>query len=160
MLRWLKRTILPLIGVLLLIQVFRPARTNPPVDANREIHSNLAVEPAVASLLARSCNDCHSNRTVWPWYSGVAPASWLVVSDVNRGRKALNLSEWSTYKSETQQKHLAEVCKAVSEGEMPVLPYKLMHRHATLTKADVATVCEWTRSNRQPLSATEAEVEE
>ncbi len=160
MLRWLKRTILPLIGILLLIQVFRPARTNPPVDPKREIHANVAIDPAVASLFARSCNDCHSNRTVWPWYSGVAPASWVVVSDVNRGRKALNLSEWSTYKTEAQQKHLTEVCKEVSEGEMPALPYKLMHPDAKLTKADVAMVCEWTRSNPQRLSASGVEVRE
>lgn len=160
MLRWLKRVILPLVAVLLLIQIFRPARTNPPVDSKQEIHANLAMDPAVASLLARSCNDCHSNRTEWPWYSGVAPASWLVVSDVNRGRKALNLSEWSTYKTEAQQKHLAEVCKEVSEGEMPVLPYKLAHPGAKLTKADVAMICEWTGNNRHSLSASEAEVEE
>jgi heme-binding protein len=119
MLRWLKRLILPLVVLLLVIQVFRPARTNPPVDPQREMHANLTVDPGVASLFARSCNDCHSNRTVWPWYSEVAPASWLVVSDVNRGRKALNLSEWSMYRLEAQRKHLIEVCKEVSEGEMP-----------------------------------------
>jgi hypothetical protein len=160
MLRLLKRVILPLFAVLLLVQVFRPARTNPPVDPRREIHANLPVDPAVNDVFARSCNDCHSNRTVWPWYSGVAPASWLIVSDVKRGRKALNLSEWGTYKVGAQQKHLAEVCKEVSEGEMPVLHYKLMHPDAKLTKADVVLVCEWARSNQQSSAAVEAEVQE
>ena len=160
MLRWLKRVILPIVAVLLLVRVFRPARTNPPVDPRHEIHANLSVDPAVADVFARSCNDCHSNRTVWPWYSGVAPVSWLVVSDVKRGRKALNLSEWGMYKAGAQQKHLAEICKEVSEGDMPVLPYKLIHLDAELTKADVGLVCEWTRSNRQNLPTVEAEVEE
>jgi hypothetical protein len=160
MLRWLKRMILPLFAVLLLIQIFRPTRTNPPVDPKREIYANLAVDSAVAGVFARSCNDCHSNRTVWPWYSGVAPGSWLVVSDVKRGRKALNLSEWAMYKTEARQKHLAEIYKEVSEGEMPALPYKFMHPDAKLTKADVRLVCEWARSNRQSLSASEADVQE
>jgi hypothetical protein len=82
---WLRRSILVAVILLVVVQIIRPARTNPPVDPKREIGAHLAAEPAVASLFAQSCNDCHSNRTVWPWYSEVAPASWLVVSDVNRG---------------------------------------------------------------------------
>jgi len=105
--------------VLAVSQVFRPARTNPPTDPVREIHANETIDPRVAAVLTRSCNDYHSNRTVWPWYSHVAPASWLVVSDVNRGRNALNFSEWSTYGAKQQQEHLGEICKEVAEGEMP-----------------------------------------
>lgn len=149
MLRWLKRVILPLFAVLLLIQVFQPARTNPLIDPKREIHTNLAVAPSVTNVLARSCNDCHSNRTVWPWYSGVAPASWLVVSDVNRGRKVLNFSEWNTYGAKEQREHLEEICKEVTEGEMPGFSYTLMHRDAKLSKADVAAVCGWTQTSTQ-----------
>ena len=144
MLLWLKRLILAAVIVLVVIQIFRPARTNPPIDPRQEIGANLAVDPAVASIFVRSCNDCHSNRTVWPRYSQLAPASWLVVADVNRGRKALNFSEWGAYGAEAQQKHLSEVCKEVSEGEMPGLPYALMHREAKLSNADVAAVCRWT----------------
>jgi hypothetical protein len=153
MLLWLKRLILAVVIVLAVIQVFRPARTNPPVDPKREIHTNLSVDPAVPSVLTRACNDCHSNRTVWPWYSHVAPASWLVVSDVNRGRKALNFSEWSRYSAEAQQEHLSEVCKEVKEDEMPGLSYTLMHRNAKLSKADKVAVCRWTQSSGQSLSA-------
>lgn len=99
---WLgiKRVMIAALIVLAVSQVFQPARTNPAIDPKREIHSNLPVDTHVAATLARACNDCHSNRTLWPWYSHVAPASWLVVSDVNRGRKALNFSEWSTYGAE------------------------------------------------------------
>lgn len=149
MLRWLQRVILPLLAVLLLIQTFEPARTNPPVDPKREIHAYLAVDPSVAGVLARSCNDCHSNRTVWPWYSRLAPASWLVVSDVNRVRKAMNFSEWSTYGVKEQREHLQEICKEVTEGEMPGVSYTLMHRDAKLSKADVAAVCSWTQTSTQ-----------
>src|SRR5438552_16004132 len=94
MLVWLKRLSIAFLVLLVAIQVFRPARTNPQIDPKREIHANLAIPPTVTDVLQRSCNDCHSDRTMWPWYTSVAPASWLVVSDVNRGRKALNFSDW------------------------------------------------------------------
>lgn len=157
MLLWAKWLTLAAVIVLVVIQVFGPATTNPPVDPKRGIHTNVPVDPAVASVLTRSCNDCHSNRTVWPWYSHVAPASWLVVSDVNRGRKALNFSEWSTYAAEAQQKHLSEVCKEVTQGEMPGFSYTLMHRDAKLSPSDIAVVCRWTQSSSRGLSATQEE---
>jgi hypothetical protein len=153
MLLWLKRLTLAAVIVLVVIQVFRPAARNPPVDPKREIHTNLSVDPTAAIVLPRACNDCHSNRTIWPWYSHVAPASWLVVSDVNRGRKALNFSEWSTYAAEAQQKHLSEICKEVTEGEMPGFSYTLIHRDAKLSEADKTAVCSWTQSSVQSLSA-------
>ena len=153
MLLWLKRLTLAAVIALVVMQVFRPARTNPSIDPKREIYTNLSVDPAVETVLTRACNDCHSNSTVWPWYSHIAPASWLVVSDVRRGRKALNFSEWSTYATQEQQKHLAEVCKEVVEGEMPGFFYTLMHRDAKLSRADTAAVCRWTQGSGQNLSA-------
>jgi hypothetical protein len=154
---WLRNSIITGASILVVIQVVRPARTNPPIDPNQEIHAKLNVEPTVATILSRSCNDCHSNHTVWPWYSHMAPASWLLVWDVNRGRKALNLSEWSMYQPEAQRKQLTEICKEVSEGEMPGISYTLLHRHARLSPSDVTAVCSWTKNTTQNLSATTVE---
>jgi hypothetical protein len=75
MLPWLKRVSILVAVFLVAIQFFPPARTNPPTEPNREIQTNLAVDPAIAGIFQRSCNDCHSNHTVWPWYSRVAPVS-------------------------------------------------------------------------------------
>jgi hypothetical protein len=141
--RWLKWFLLAVVILLVVAQVYRPARTNPPVDPKREIGANLPIDPRVGSMLERSCNDCHSNRTTWPWYSGVAPASWLVVSDVNRGRQELNFSNWASYSPGDQRKQLSEICKEVTEGEMPGRPYVLLHPRAAVGKADVAAVCRW-----------------
>lgn len=157
MLVWMKRITVALLVVLVVIQIFHPARTNPPIDPKREIHSSLAVDPAVVSAFQRSCNDCHSHRTVWPWYSHVAPVSWLVVYDVNQGRKALNFSEWAGHRPEEQRKQLSEICKEVSEGEMPGLPYTLMHGRAKLSTDDVTAICSWTRNSVQNVSATKGE---
>ena len=154
MLTLLKRLVVLLVFILVAVQFFQPARTNPPVDPKRELHANLAVDAAVATAFERSCNDCHSYRSVWPWYSHVAPVSWLVVSDVNRGRKALNFSEWAGYQPGEQRKQLSEICKEVSEGEMPGLPYTLLHRRAKLNATDVTNICSWTRASAQNISAT------
>jgi mono/diheme cytochrome c family protein len=137
---------IPAVILFLAAQVYRPARTNPPSDRKQEVRAILDVHPQVASAMDRSCGDCHSNRTVWPWYSRVAPVSWLVVSDVNRGRAAVNFSEWSKYNAQEQQKHLEEICSEVSQGEMPALQHTLMHPDAKLIAAEKAAICQWTKS--------------
>lgn len=141
---WVKRSVPVAVLLLVIIQIFQPTRTNPPVDPSREIHANMAVDSKVASIFMRSCNDCHSNPTTWPWYSHVAPASWLVASDVNRGRRAMNFSEWTVYGAEAQRKHLSEICDEISDHEMPGLSYTLMHPRAKLSVPDVVAVCRWT----------------
>ena len=80
----------------MVMQFIRPAKTNPLVDDASTMSARLQVTPEVEAILNRSCIDCHSYKTVWPWYSKVAPISWLLVSDVNEGRKHFNLSNWPT----------------------------------------------------------------
>lgn len=146
---WLKRLLLAaIVVVVLVIQLFRPSRTNPPIDAKREITATVDIPPAVAAILSRSCDDCHSNRTVWPWYSNIAPISWLVAYDVGHGRNAMNFSEWSAYSAEKLGKLREQICDEVSEGEMPGSGYALLHPDAKLTSADVEEVCHWSQPVR------------
>jgi len=152
---WSKRAVVGVAIFIMLAQIYRPARTNPPTDKNQEIVATLAIEPAIASVLDRSCSDCHSNRTVWPWYSHVAPVSWLVVSDVNRGRQGVNFSEWGGYTAEQRSKLLEAICKEVTEGDMPPIAYTPMHSSAKLTKADAQEICRWTAATRQTIAASD-----
>src|SRR6266481_7932101 len=76
------------------IQFVRPARTNPAVDESQTIFARTQMTPQAAAILDRSCRDCHSNKTVWPWYTQIAPVSWWLSGHVNDGRRNLNLSEW------------------------------------------------------------------
>lgn len=115
-------------------QLVRPARTNPPVDAPLAIR-----DPAVESVLRRSCFDCHSNETRWPWYSTVAPVSWLLVSDVNEARHEMNFSSWKDPKRELRK----EMCEQVREGEMPLWFYIPLHPDARLSEADIRILCDW-----------------
>lgn len=132
--------------ILVIIQLIRPAHSNPPITAGETIQARLPVDPVVDTILNRSCNDCHSNLTVWPWYTKVAPASWLIVSDVRRGRAELNFSEWGTYPTKKQQELLKETCAEASERKMPVATYTLLHPSAKFTDADIAAVCAWTQT--------------
>lgn len=104
------------------------SRDNPPVTAGPPWDS-----PRTRELFARSCADCHSNETRWPWYAYVAPVSWLVVSDVENGRRHLNVSEW-----DRPQKDADEAAEEVEEGSMPLRAYLVAHRSARLTDAERA----------------------
>ena len=103
-LRVLKWIAIGLIVVFLGIQFVRPARTNPPVDESQTISARTQMTPEVAAILDRSCRDCHTHKTVWPWYTNVAPISWWLSNHVSDGRKDLNLSEWGRLPPDRQDK--------------------------------------------------------
>jgi len=127
------RTILILIGVLiglfLLIQLIPIGKdhTNPPIVSEPNWDS-----PATRDLVKRACFDCHSNETIWPWYSNVAPVSWLVWNDVRAGRSRMNFSDWDR----GFQPGAGEIAEVLQEGEMPPAQYLLMHPAARLSAAD------------------------
>lgn len=126
--RWWGRTGAGLAVVLLAIQVVPYGRDHQNLPARNEPAWD---SPATRELARQACFDCHSNETVWPAYASVAPISWLVQHDVNEGRAALNFSEWRRPHEDAD-----EAWEEVREGEMPPLPYLLMHTHARLSAAD------------------------
>jgi hypothetical protein len=134
------------IAVFLLMQLIRPSRTNPPVVASRALESHVDVPPEVQTVLKRSCYDCHSNATVWPWYSGVAPVSWYVANDVNVGRGHVNFQNWEAQINEQEGKeHLGLVCKLIREGKMPPAEYRVMHKGTDVSAEETAAVCAWSQ---------------
>lgn len=141
--RWriVRRVVLAMAVVFVGIQFVPVDRTNPPVD------TEVPASDAVREILRRSCYDCHSNQTVWPLYSRVAPVSWLVVNDVNEGRKEVNFSTWNRYTPEKQAKMLRECWEQVQEGEMPMWIYLPTHRDAVLSAEDKALLREWAIGN-------------
>lgn len=119
------------------IQFVPVARSNPPVEAEAP------ADPNVRAVLRRACYDCHSNATVWPWYSKIAPFSWLIARDVYEGRKELNFSTWNRYTTKQQVKKLKESWEEVVEGEMAPWYYLPVHREAVLSAEDQALLREW-----------------
>jgi len=111
------------------------------------------MSPQVAAILDRSCQDCHSNKTRWPWYSHVAPVSWLVADDVKNGREHLNLSEWGRYDNSEASTQLRNMCREARAGVMPLDAYTLIHRLAKLSEDDVKVLCDWTTAERGKVAA-------
>ena len=153
MLRILKIFIILLALVFAGVQFVRPARVNPPEVAGRGIGEHVRLTPPVKAILDRSCMDCHSNRTEWPWYSNVAPASWLVVDHVNHGRRHLNFSDWARLDREEAGHMLKSICKEAQGGSMPMPSYTLIHRDARLSGDDVKTLCDWAASESERLAS-------
>lgn len=138
-------------GVLVVAQFFGPERTNPVSDPRLAFQAQMEVPTAVQEIVSRSCRDCHTNETRWPWYSYVAPVSWLVIHDVNHGRSHLNFSEWGRLQPDDAEDLLEEICEVAEKGEMPLRSYLLMHPEARLSSADVQALCSWSQSARGQL---------
>jgi hypothetical protein len=149
-LRWV--VIVGVVG-LVIIQFFGPAKTNPAIDPSQSVESRLQVTPQVAAILDRSCNDCHSNKTRWPWYSNVAPVSWFVINHVNEGRQNMNFSEWGRYTPSDVDGLLKRICREVKSGGMPLSSYTPLHPGSTLSAEDVKTLCDWTAAERARIAA-------
>lgn len=137
----------------LVAQFWRPVRTNPSIDQAQASEAHLQVTPQVAGILDRSCNDCHSHKTRWPWYTNVTPVSWFVVDHVDDGRRHLNFSEWGKLNQNQKEKKLQEVCEEVEKGYMPLGEYTWLHPGSKLSKEDVKALCEWATSERARIAA-------
>jgi hypothetical protein len=112
---------------------------NPPVDESLD----LKVPSNVEEILINSCYDCHSNETVWPAYSYVAPVSWLVSRDVKLGRQDLNFSEWNNMPESKQEHKKEEIIEEISRETMPMPIYLLTHPSASLSDDDKVLIKDW-----------------
>lgn len=137
----LRIVLIVLIAAFLVAQVFRPNRVNPPADPAKALQA----PPNVQAILDRSCNDCHSNNTRWPWYTNISPLSWWIADHVKEGRRELNFSEFNGYTERRKGKKLEEICEQVQQGEMPLKNYVPLHPEAKLSDADQQTLCSWTK---------------
>jgi hypothetical protein len=137
----LKKILIALAIIVVGIQFITVNRSNPPVTGKIDAPSN------VLSILKASCFDCHSNETEWPWYSYVAPVSFLVSADVEDGRKRVNFSEWDKYDEEKRAKKLDAIIEEVEEGEMPLSKYTLMHPNAKMDQAKIKVLKDWVNND-------------
>ncbi len=132
-------------------QFIRPDQTNPPIDNSQTLETSLAIPDDVEAILKRSCNDCHSNTTAYPWYAQVSPFSWFLDNHIRDGRRQMNLSEWGSYDARRKNKKMEQVCEQVQTGEMPLPSYLWIHRSSELSDAEIARLCDWSSEVRQTL---------
>ncbi len=136
---WARWATLAVVAALAGMQLVRPERTNPKVHEDLTLAAQYEVPGEVQRILERACADCHSNRTRWPWYSHVAPASWLLADHVKDGRRHFNMDDF------TEEMSIKDICQEIRVGSMPLKSYLLLHPGAKLTGAEIQTVCAWTR---------------
>lgn len=126
--------------LLIAAQFIRPDLANPATDPGRTIRAHPGITSNLADVLDRSCGDCHSNSTVWPWYAGIAPFSWFAAHGVSAGRRAVNFSDWAGYSPGEQRKHLTESCQDVRSGKMPGA-YTALRPETRLTSQEIDLIC-------------------
>ncbi len=105
----------------------------------------------VIQIFQEACRDCHSDNTVWPWYSHIAPLSWMIEGDVEKGRSAMNLSQWAGYSTDQRRAYLHEIVPMIQSGLMPLPKYTFIHRKAQLSRCDIDILSTWASRERHRL---------
>lgn len=131
--------------------LIHPFGTTETLGSHEPILREAQIEPETLALFERACQNCHSERTEWPWYSHVAPMSWLLARDVQQARSHMNLSRWQEYSTDERLGLLSEIGSAVRNREMPKQRYLLLHPEARLTDGERLQIYEWTRTERSRL---------
>lgn len=126
--------------ILVLIQFIPIERNNPAVT------SEIPAPQPVKAILKRACYDCHSNETVWPWYSRIAPVKFIIQHHVDEGRHELNFSAWDQMPARKKAKAPHEMIEEIEKGEMPTWDYLLMHPDAKLSEQDIRVLKDWAQS--------------
>ena len=136
------KIVLIIVVLFLVIQIIPVDRSNPQAAEGLSI----AAPPEVKAILKNACFDCHSNETVWPLYSYVAPISWFVAHHVDEGRDEFNLSVWQQIEAKKQRKIAAKMIEEVEEGKMPLSSYLWLHKEARLSEQQKAKLFAWLRT--------------
>lgn len=138
-----RKILLVLLVALLLIQFIRPEKNKSEGKSANHISNKYSVPAEVSGILEKSCNDCHSNNTVYPWYANIQPVAWWLQDHVNEGKKELNFSEFLSYSPKKARHKMDEVIEMVKEEEMPLPSYTWIHRNAKLTEAEKTSLTSW-----------------
>ena len=154
--RKLYPNMLAIIAAVALMNLARIDRENPVVDPVQAIEAHTQMPANVAGIVRRACQDCHSARTEWPWYSAVAPFHWLMAADVYSARSHMNLSAWGRYTPEERTERLIGICEKVAGDKMPPWYYKPAHYpSAWLSEGDKKTVCDWAKAEVARVEVTQ-----
>jgi hypothetical protein len=144
--RAIKTVVIILFTAFIVVQFLRPDFTNPPVVQSETLETAMLVPENIQAILNRSCKDCHSNETVYPWYSKIQPSAWFLDDHIKEGRKEMNLSVWNTYEAKRKKHKLEEICEQVEIKAMPLPSYLWIHRDAAMSDDEIKTLCDWTKT--------------
>jgi hypothetical protein len=140
-----------IVAALVVIQFFRIDKANTPIVEANTIDAAIAVPPDIKLILGRSCNDCHSNNTVYPWYSNIQPAAWFLKDHIDEARRELNFSEFNTYSAKKKKRKLEEICEMVESAAMPLPSYLWIHRDSVLSDTEKKALCDWSKQEHDKI---------
>lgn len=141
--RLIKLVGLGLIAVLILLQFFQPERNIGPLKPELDMLEVTGAAEPQADLIRSTCYDCHSNQTVYPWYSRISPLSLYLNKHIVKGKEDLNFSEYGLLDKADKIGLFADFCDALDAGTMPLQSYKLIHKNARLTQKERESLCSW-----------------
>ncbi|MDB5281757.1 MAG: cytochrome, partial [Bacteroidota bacterium] len=118
------------------------------------ITKKFTVPDSVQQILKTSCYDCHSNLTVYPWYSKIQPVDWWLTEHINDGKRGLNFNEFSSYTVAKQYKRFKDIADLVEKKDMPLSSYTFIHRYAILSDGQIDEVKQWTNAMRDNMKAS------
>lgn len=149
----LKKILVFLLVALIVIQFIHPSKNKAEGMQSNFIGNHFPVPESVKAILAKACNDCHSNNTSYPWYSRIQPVDWWMNNHVQEGKRELNLDEYTNRPLRYQYHKMEEIAEQVKEGEMPLNSYTWMHKDAILTEAEKKELINWADGIRDSLKA-------
>lgn len=138
---------------LIVIQFFSIKKNQSTGDQPMNISKQFAVPADVENILKTSCYDCHSNNTVYPWYSNIQPLAWWLQGHVNEGKEELNFDEFATYNPRRQFKKMEETEEMITKGEMPLSSYTIIHTNAVLSASQKEMLINWSKSIGQEIKS-------
>jgi Haem-binding domain len=149
----LKIVAIVLVAAFVVGQLIRPNFSNPPIVPGETLEDSTSVPAEVQMIMSRSCNDCHSNKTLYPWYSQISPFNWFLAGHIDEGRDEMNVSTWNTYTAKKKIHKLEEICEMLQTKQMPLPSYLWIHRDAILSEEQSKTLCDWAAEEAQKIKA-------
>jgi hypothetical protein len=129
---------------------------DPPATHPTPLFQGANIDQSTLALFQRSCQNCHSENTHWPWYSRIPPASWMIAKDVHEARAHVDFSHWNSYSAAQQESLVTRIGAVVRIGRMPLSRYTVLHRDAILTPTERQQVYEWSRAEKKRLRSAGA----
>ena len=148
----IKKILIVLLIALVVIQFFHPAKNQSTGEQFNAVTKAYAVPKEVDDILKVSCNDCHSNNTVYPWYNNIQPVAWWLNNHVEDGKKEINFDEFASYTPKRARKKMNAIIEQVKENEMPLNSYLWIHKKARLDDAQKQTLIEWAERLRDSIA--------
>lgn len=149
-----KRVLLGVALLLVAIQFFHPEKNMASGVQTNNVAAVYSTPEEVKTILATSCNDCHSNNTIYPWYNNIQPVAWWLNHHIDEAKHELNFDEFATYSPRRQYNKLKETEELLNENEMPLASYTFIHRDAVLSAEQKQTLINWTKNIRKQMEAT------